>query len=201
MFAGCLVTLPLVFASDMYGALLALPFVALPAVAGLERLTGSAPLARARLIRIAVVVLTLGSGLGIIAHQAKDSPPDDAYRAALVLEQRDPLGPYRLEAPGRLRTQMQAYLSGCPRFTVSAPSEAHFAAAPFPRRTGVWAEDFRHAIAWLRSVLSLADVSTEWYGTTDRVYYVRFRGQGVVPPQAPLVTRVGDVAIYGPPPP
>jgi hypothetical protein len=185
----------------MYGALIALPFVTLAAVAGLQRLTAEAPPVRLRTTFATLGALTLATALLVVAHQAKDSPSEDAYRTALFLERHDPLGPYRIEAPGRLRTQMQAYCSGCPRFTIHPSADMRLATLPLPRRSGVWAEDFRQAIAWLRVSLSLSDVSTDWYGAGDRTYYVTSRGEGVVPPQAPLLTKIGDIALYGPLPP
>jgi hypothetical protein len=201
MFVAGVITLPMVFADDMYGALIALPFVTLAAVAGLQRLTAEAPPVRLRTTFATLGALTLATALLVVAHQAKDSPSEDAYRTALFLERHDPLGPYRIEAPGRLRTQMQAYCSGCPRFTIHPSADMRLATLPLPRRSGVWAEDFRQAIAWLRVSLSLSDVSTDWYGAGDRTYYVTSRGEGVVPPQAPLLTKIGDIALYGPLPP
>lgn len=194
--AGALLTLPLAFTDEPYGALLAGLFLALPAAEGLTRLLDApgriVPAARKRM----AVALLLLAALVVLTRQAADSPSKAVYRAAQFLETQDPLGPYRLEAPGRVRTQMQAYLSGCPRFTVRLPSEARLSLHAPPPLTGHWRRDIREWTAWFRSWIDLTESDTEWYGANPRVYHVTVDADGVVPTGARLIYNREGVALY-----
>jgi hypothetical protein len=192
--------LPLVFTDDMYGTLIILPFAAYVAAIGLETLAmtvrGWKPTATYAL----AAVLTLMAAGVVVARQGQDSPSEPVYRAAEFLERHDPHGPYRIEAPGRARTQMQAYVSGCPRFTVHTARDAALQRRPFPRLTGNWPADLRSLVGYLRTILDLSGATTDWYGSGDRVYYVTVGGDGFVPSQAPLLFTSGNVSVFGAPP-
>ncbi len=191
MLAGGFATLVLSCTPDMYGALLALPFVTTLAATGLAALP-------ARPIPPLIKILTVLTALVIVANQAKDSPGESVYRAALFLEQYDPEGPYRIEAPGKTRPRMQAYVSGCPRFAVGSGSARDPIVARPPQWTGTLALDARHWIDYLRTMIGLRGASTDWYGSGDKVYYVTVASEGTAPPDAKLLFTHGNVKVYGP---
>lgn len=192
MLAGTFSTLVLSCTPEMYGALLALPFVAFLATTGLEALPS-------RRIPGLVLILTILTALVIVANQAKDSPDESVYQAALFLEKHDPKGPYRIEAPGRTRARMQAYVSGCPRFTMNPGSGEDPVIAKPPGWTGHPARDARLWIGYLRNMLGLRGASTDWYGHDSRVYYVTVGNEGNAPPGAPVIFTHGPVKVYGQP--
>jgi hypothetical protein len=190
MLAGGFATLILSCTPDMYGALLALPFVTCLATAGLATLPPR-PLPKF------ILILTILTALVIVANQAKDSPGESVYRAALFLEQHDPLGPYRIEAPGLTRQRMQAYVSGCPRFAVGAGSAPEPTLARPPQWTGRPALDARHWIDYLRMMFGLRGASTDWYGSGNKVYYVTVAGEGSAPHDTKLLFTHGNVKVFG----
>jgi hypothetical protein len=191
MLAAGFATVVLSCTPDMYGALLALPFVAFLATTGLAALPP-------RPIPSLILILTILTALVIVANQAKDSPDESVYRAALFLEQHDPSGPYRIEAPGKTRSRMQAYVSGCPRFTVNPGSAPEPTLARPPQWTGNLALDARHGIDYLRTLFGLRGASTDWYGSGNKVYTVTVADEGSAPPDAPLLFTHGTVKVYGP---
>lgn len=191
MLAGAFALLPLSCTPDMYGALLALPFVAFTAVTGFAPWIDKATPQR----RALGLSLILVPAVAIVINQAQDSPGDSVYRAARFLEQHDPSGPFRIDAPGKARTQMQAYVSGCPRFTIDSGESGTIAVHRPPSWTGHPGQDARHWIDYLRGLLDLRDVATDWYGS-GRVYTVTIAGEGPVPPQARLLFSHGDVKVF-----
>jgi hypothetical protein len=191
-----LATLPLVFTSDMYGSMIASLFISGLAAIGISATYPLPPLGKHPLLPRTTVALTLLVALVIIIHQTADSPSRDVVRAARFLEKHDPLGPYRLEAPGLTRTRMQAYLSGCPRFTATASPHATLQIQkPLPL-TGNLHVDSRTLTHYLRKCLQLSDASTDWYGSGNKVYYVTIDGKGVRPPDAKHLFTSGTVTIY-----
>ncbi len=179
--AAALLTLPLAFADDPYGAMLAAPFVAVSAAAGCTALAGRVPATRMAALRACIVGLVLLAAATILIRQGMDSPSRAVVRAAQFLDNHDPYGPYRIEAPGRARMQMQAYVSGCPRFSVTAPTDTRLTVRPPPPLTGQPRDDLHRWTAWLRSWLEIPDVETAWYGAAPRVYYVIIDSQGTAP--------------------
>jgi hypothetical protein len=135
-----------------------------------------------------------------VAHQASDSPSESVYQAAQFLERHDPSGPFRIEAPGRARTQIQAYVSGCPRFNVHTTDSSRLVAHWPPPRSGNWHHDVGQWVHYLRGSLDLTGSSTDWYGDTDRVYHVTIAGEGTAPNDQPLIYQSGNVAVFGPSP-
>jgi len=200
MLAASLTTLVLSFTPDMYGALLALPFVTYAAVVGLGVLEESRPIGR-RLFAPApwLFGLTLLAAIAIIINQAKDSPDNSVYRAAMFLERYDPKGPFRIEAPGRARTQIQGYVSGCPRFSVEPGDNPELVLHPPPAWSGNPARDARRWIDYLRDALDLRGTTTDWYGTGTKVYAVTVNGEGAVPAQGKLIYSEGAIKIYATP--
>jgi hypothetical protein len=199
MLAGGLATLPLVFADDMYGALIALPFVAFAGVVGLQWILSAMP-ARAPLVLTATALLTFAPALLVVAHQAADSPSRSVYQAARFLERHDPCGPYRIEAPGRARAQIQAYVSGCPRFSVVTSPRSRLRTHSPPPLTGNWRFDLSAGVRYLRRFLDLEGSGVDWYGESGRVYHVTVDGEGSVPKGEPLLFTSGNVSVFGPSP-
>ena len=194
-------TLVLSCTPDMYGALLALPFITIMATLGLEKFEGSLKLASPSLqtilgsdyARLGVILIP---AMAIVINQMRDSPSASVYRAAQYIEQRDPRGPFQIKAPGPARHQIQAYVSGCPRFTVQADKAATMGAHLPPHWTGGLAHDARQWIDYLRGALELRGASTDWYGQSGKIYYITVDGQGTVPPQAKILFTSGNVSVF-----
>ena len=192
MLAGGFATLILSCTTDMYGALLALPFITFIATTGFATLP-ERPFTP--LIRILIGL----TALIIVVNQSLDSPDESVYRAAQFLEQHDPQGPFRIEAPGRARTRMQAYVSGCPRFTVEPGKDPELAIARPPQRTGELSLDTKRWIDYLRNLFDLRGSSTDWYGGGNKVYYITIAGEGNIPQDAKLLFTHGTVKVFGNP--
>lgn len=182
-----LATLVLACTPDMYGALLALPFMACLATLGLEKIKW----------RPAVILgLIALPALAIVINQMRDSPREDVYQAARFIERHDPRGPFRIEAPGAARHQIQAYVSGCPRFSVRTGAGAALQIQPLPPLSGNLARDARIWIDTLRVALGLRESGTDWYGEGARVYYITIGGEGHKPPHATPLFTTGSVTVF-----
>jgi hypothetical protein len=213
--AGALAAIPLAAPSDMYGALLALPFAAFAATAGWDTLISWLPPRRRRpgeerfpttrgprnrpgpreLAGRVLFILALVQAVIIVVNQAQDSPSWSLVRAARFLNLHDPLGPYRIEAPGRARARLQGYLTGCPRFTVTGGAAAPTLLPP-PSGVGPVAARIRHWTGYLRGAFVVPDAGTDWYGPGGKVYYVTVEGQGVCPADARLLYQDGGIAVF-----
>jgi len=174
----------------MYGALIALPFVAYAAVIALERITRFVP---------SVFMLTLAAAGVIVVNQALDSPSESVYQAAQFLERYDPVGPYRIEAPGRTRTRMQAYVSGCPRFTMRTGTTPSVWVRLPPSAPGLSGLKVKSWIHYLRMLFEVPEISTDWYGPGDRVYVVTVGSDGAAPLGAKPLFAHGNVTVFSKP--
>ena len=209
---------------DMYGALLALPFFACLATLGLEKINlnrssrrprrendfsaeGEKENSSLRASRASVQTRLLDSeyvwlgvilipAIVIVLNQMQDSPSESVYRAAQFIEQYDPRGPFRIEAPGKARYQIQAYVSGCPRFSVQSGSMPQVNIHSPPVWTGKPAHDARQWIDYLRVILELRDSHTDWYGSGTKVYYITVDGKGTTPQGAKLLFKSGNVSVF-----
>lgn len=197
-FWGLVLSLPLACAQEMYGALLALPFVAWGAVRGYIAGDLLQPRPR-RLFRIAALTgLALGAG-AILINRSLHAMPRDLHAAAQFLEQVDPRGPLRIEAPGMARRQIQAYLSGCPRFVSAAEAPAPRATwPPRPHFTGQGQFLYAESIRYLRHWIQLESDDFAWYGMNPRTYYFQVDGEGAVPPNRLLLYEKNGVRLFGP---
>lgn len=191
MMSAFLALLALSSTPDMYGALLALPFITFVAVAGAGEMMEPRPW----LVKGVAVASVVGA-IAIVVNQATDSPPGTVYRTAQFLEQHDPTGPYRIEAPGRIRTQVQAYVAGCPRFTVEAGERASIRLHRPPALTGTLPRDARHWIDYLRDLLDVKDASTDWYGSAGKLYTITTSTNDPVPSGSRLIHSEGQVNLY-----
>ena len=118
--------------------------------------------------------------------------------AARFIEAYDPRGPLTVAAPGRARQQIQAYLSGCPRFQVTATERQRLAIAPPPPLTGEPAHVLKLWIDYLRCVVSLSDAEADWYGADSRRYYVTIDGRGERPGGATILYARSGVEVATP---
>ncbi len=191
-------TLPLAFPRDMYGAMLALPFIAIAATFGLAWLRNQFP-RHARLLAIAAALLTAAGAITIVTNRNLTATPPAVYRAARFLESYDPLGPYQVFAPGRARVQIHAYVSGCPRFRVATSDSPSLHLRDAPPLLGPPAEV---AVAWIdfgRNLIELSDTATDWYGVNPRAYYILINGEGEPPPTpATLLYDHDSITIHKP---
>lgn len=196
---GLVLSLPLA-GSNMYGAMVALVFMAIAATAGFAWLAFVLP--RYRLfLEAALILLTLVQTSAVVGRRSACATPPRIREAARFLESYDPRGPLALVTPDdtSVRQQMQAYLSGAPRFESVARHPPTVRIRPPP-------SGLRHpralAAAWvsyLRAPLETRGVEPLWYGESPRLYYVTVDGKGRHPDgAAPIYDRDG-IAIYGPP--
>ncbi|MEI8351249.1 MAG: hypothetical protein WCG36_02945, partial [bacterium] len=180
MLAAALALLPLSCISEMYGAMLALPFITFAAVIGVTLLNARWPKAATVLFMLSIAVACT-----IVINQALYSPTNAEYRTAIFLERYDPKGPFRISAPERIRTFVQAYVSGCPRFSVDTKNTSRITLRPPPVWTGQPIVDATRWIQYVRTVFDLQDSTTDWYGQGNRIYTITVNGEGrPAPPRA-----------------
>jgi hypothetical protein len=192
MLAAALALLPLSCVLDMYGAMLALPFIAFAAVIGFTQLN-----TRWQNTATVLFVLSVAVAFTIVINQAMCSPTKAEYRTALFLERFDPEGPFRIEAPERTRTFVQAYVSGCPRFSVDTKSTSGINLRPPPQLTGKPSIDAWLYINYLRGIIFLKGSDTDWYGNGNRLYTITVNGEGrPAPPGAQLIYTDGPLKLF-----
>jgi hypothetical protein len=193
---GLLATWPLAHHLEMYGAMLALPFVCIAAWLPLLQLVSDFPGRRERILKSAGI-LTLAGGLAIVAHRSIHATPPRVYAAAMFLEHRNPTGPFRVMSSGRNGIRIQGYVSGCPRFTVRIKDTGAMAVDPPPfhaegslrRRASAW-------ISYLRAFLDPPGVSADWYGGARTIYHVILDREREPPPGSVLIYSTDGVTIF-----
>lgn len=188
----------LAHSADMYGALIALPFVALAATGGTSALVKHLP-EHARLIRRILILLPAATCLCVVGHRSATATPSRIYTTAQFIQSLDPQGPLVVHAPGRATRQIQAYLSGCPRFTMEQRETAPTPSPQIPKIAGV---PLQTAIldwtAYLRNVATPRDVEIDWYGTSPRHYYITVDGKGETPANGTLLHSADGVQLLVP---
>jgi len=195
------VAFPLAYAEDMYGALLALPFITLVASDGLWHIRNAYPSLRVPIIRLAIAV-TAALGIVILVHRALPATPRRVREAARFLEKHDPLGPFRVIAPGMARLRIQGYVSGCARFNIERGGESRLSLVEKspPSLLGTPRRVYRNWMSYLRSALALSETTTYWYGKSPRVYHVVIDGESAAPPEGEQLYDRDGVQIFGPTP-
>lgn len=196
-FWGLVLTLPLAGAGEMYGALPALPFMVWAAVRGYLRGDDLPERFQVILQHGALALVALGAG-AILLERSLHAMPRKVYDAAQFLEQLDPRGPFRIEAPGMARRQIQAYVSGCPRFSPAATLKTKASIQPLPSFNGDWHSFYSKATRYLRHWIILEIDDFAWYGTSPRTYYFQIDGVGNVPANSPLLYEKSGVRMFGP---
>jgi len=189
-------TLPLAYAREMYGALLALPFVAMAATIGVTTAMERWPAWQSRILWL-VVILTTSGTLVIVGQRSFTAMSRDVRTAALFLNQYDPQGPLMIEAPGINRRYMQAYVAGCPRFSITAADTSVRIARP-PAYRGDLHQLVQDMVKYLRNFMSLEDLRTDWYGVNPRLYYVVIDGTGMRPGGTRCIYNHAKIQIYAP---
>ena len=192
---AALLTFPLAFPADMYGALIALPTVVLAATAGFSWLSTRRPERPCRL-GSAAVILTLVGALVIVGRRSIAATPPRIKAAADFLETHDPRGPYRLEAPGMARRRIQGYVSGCPRFEIYSQPDSRVAIKSPP---GISASPARLCHDWIdyaREMFFLTNTRASWYDDAARAYYVLVDGEGYHPSGSRLVYSKSGVEVF-----
>ncbi len=193
---AALCAIPLAFERQMYGALIALPFVCMFAVAGFQSFTARMP-AYVRIwgIRILAIVTLLGAVTTVwVRSQIACTPA--LYRAAQFLETHDPCGPFMLHTPGITRSRIQAYVSGCPRFTIHAGETVRMQWTPRPRAQATLRATMDAWSATLRHFIAVSDIAIDWYGHPRAHYHFIIDGQGTAPPGAVLIYDREGIRIY-----
>jgi hypothetical protein len=192
-----LAVFPLAFTADMYGALVALPFICLAATGCRHWLQQRFP-ARGRALAACGVILTVLAAGTIVVHRSANATPRRIRTAARFLNQYDPLGPYRVSAPGRCRQQIHAYVSGCPRFEIAAGQHSTWSVAFPPGPGATLVETVKSWLDYGRTMFEVSDVDIDWYGRNPRVYYVTIDGTGEAPVDTTRIYAHGGVVIRAP---
>jgi hypothetical protein len=196
LFPGILVAIPLAYERHMYGALIALPFVTLLATHGTVQFLKWRPKLTKATIGI-LAILTLSGALATIVHRSRIATSPALRQAALFLEHHNPRGPFRIVAPGRARTQVQAYVSGCPRICVSTSNTGTISMQPPPSiRNGTARETLSNWINYTRGLFTVSEIKTSWYGKNPMTYYFVINGEGTAPDSTREIYNHADVVIY-----
>ena len=197
LFFPALLAFPLAFYKEMYGALVALPFVCHATTVAMAGAMDRWPRRQAALLR-AAVLLGAAAALAIVVNRSLAATPRDVWRAAMFLERYDPFGPFRIDASEMARTQVQAYCSGCPRFTVQpADTSAAIVLRPPPPLHGPPRAVAQAWIDYLRHALAAGETGVDWYGANPRLYWLVIDGAGSRP-GGHLLYRTGNVELYAP---
>lgn len=190
-----LAAIPLAYERHMYGALLALPWITLLAISGADILAVKWP-TNSRMLWRGLAGLTIAATVATVAHRACIATPSPLRRAALFLEQYDPQGPFRIVAPGRARTQVQAYVTGCPRISVNAADNTTIKLSTPPAPRDTLRDTLSAWIAYGRGLFSLSDVKVNWYGKKPSTYTFIIENQGQIPDNGILIYDQEDICIY-----
>jgi len=212
-----LLSIPLAFERHMYGALIALPMITIAATQAIEMITMPTQRAQtglthsqsrracpaskmAQCLSFIFYLLSFALSLSVIIHRSRIATPPAVYRTAMFLEQHDPLGPFTITAPGRSRTQIQAYVSGCPRFNVNSTTNSTIKLTPLPPLKGNPLKTLENWTSYMRGFMTIPETSTDWYGTNPRHYYITIDGQGKYPPESTQIYNKDGIRIFIPKP-
>jgi len=195
LFFGTLAAIPLAYERQMYGALFALPFVVLLAIQGILQLCQWWPAQTMAIFRTAIA-LTLIGAVSTVVHRSRLATPGDLRKAALFLEQVDPRGPFQVIAPGRARTQVQAYVSGCPRICVTPSTNMTVRLPMPPPGKGSARESLNRWISYGRGLFDISELKTSWYGDHPTTYYFVTGDQGSAPAGALPIYNENGITIY-----
>ena len=194
MFLFCV---PLALDPQMYGALIATPFIVAWAVSAACIWWDRASLPRKGLVWGFLIGISLAAALMVVVARSRMAATADVKEAATFLNQHDPYGPFLLHAPELERTRMQAYVTGCPRFVLSGSPKLVAYIPPLPWHAVM---PSRHSVnawtAWLRNIFQVDGLQVQWYGDVQRNYHVVIEGRGEIPPHAQLRYENPTVQVY-----
>jgi hypothetical protein len=192
-----LALLPMAFTSDMYSAMLLAPAAAILACAG-SIWIADRPGTGARMRNGMILILLAVGALAVVLQRSVQATPRPVWKAALFLDQYDPDGPFRIEAPGRITPQMQAYVRGCPRFTLSGRPSASAQHPPRWNREATPSGLIREWTDWLRDWVKPNEFEVSWYGDNPRTYYVTRDKEPKAPAGARRIYDADGMAIFEP---
>jgi hypothetical protein len=192
-----LALLPVAFTSDMYGAMLLVPAAAILACAGWVWIADR-PETGARVRNGTIIVMLAVGALAVVLQRSVQATPRPVWKAALFLDRYDPDGPFRIEAPGRITPQMQAYVRGCPRFTLSGRPSAAAQHPPRWNRETTPSRLVREWTDWLRDWVKPNEFEVSWYGEDPRTYYVVRNKEPNAPAGARCIYNTDGIAIFEP---
>ncbi len=205
-----LIAIPLAFERHMYGALIAAPLITLAATEGVVWLWGKSSVASNQhpadqqaknLLALSsklFFAITIAFAIATVVHRSRIATSRPVYHAAQFLEQHDPLGPYIINAPGRVRTQVQAYVSGCPRFNLTTGTNSVIKISAPPNIKGNPRKVLQNWTTYMRGFMTVPEIATDWYGKNPRRYYITINDQGTHPPEAKQIYNKNGVKIYTP---
>ena len=205
LFPVVLLAIPLAYEKQMYGALATLPFIVFLSVLGLEFifisfLNKSADDSnihkRLRVTFGLLLLLTLLPALATIIHRSLIATPDHVYKAAMFLEEHDSNGPFMIHAPGMARTQVQAYVSGCPRFNINSQTKTQLVFGQPPSLTGNPRRVIEAWISYMRGFFTVPEITTDYYGRNPKHYYFEIDNKGTHPPDTDMIYNKDGVRIY-----
>lgn len=192
-----LLSIPLAFEPHMYGAMVATPMITIAATEGIIWIIGHTKFpAENRILTSAFCIIIFSFSLTTIIHRSRIATPANVYHAAQFLEKYDPSGPFVINAPGRARTQIQAYVSGCPRFNVTAATNFSIKVSPPPSIKGNPRKILQKWTAYMRGFMTVPEITTDWYGKNPRQYYVIVNNEGTHPLSATQIYNKDDIQIY-----
>lgn len=170
---------PIAHHGEMYGALLAIAPIAVLAGLGLN-VAQKSRFSRSAVVAVAVIAVV--GALAVLGRRTLAAAPYRLRRAAQAIERDDPEGPNLVEAPPGARRQLHAYVSGCPRFSLSTDKRIRWRINPPPAGKGNIRGRVQAWIDWARNVVEPEHLDVAWYGVPRRTYYVRIDGRGPAPP-------------------
>ncbi|MDP6524949.1 MAG: hypothetical protein QGH15_12075 [Kiritimatiellia bacterium] len=195
---AALVTIALAHTSEMYGAMMALPFVCIAATDSVAWMARTFPSVARPLPRV-FVSISLIAALFIVGHRSLNAAPDSVVVAAEFLNDHDPGGPYEVVAHGRLRSQVCAYARGCPRFEVNSDNLSPVKLLTPPSFEGSLRKQVQDWTDYLRTFIEVPDIETFLYGRSPKTYYLVIEGKGKEPANARLLLDGELVKVYGDP--
>lgn len=187
-------TFPLACAAEMYGALIALPFVCAAATDGLLWILERYP-ARRRALTIGITAASVLAALCIVGRRSATATPRRVRLAAAFLEKHNGSQPCLIEAPGMARRQIQGYLSTCPPIRVTADRGAPMFLKPHPRLHANPRVLFDEWTDYLREALAIEDAEVQWAGPGIPVYYIHIDGEGTYPQSARELYHADNIRI------
>lgn len=193
-----LLCIPLALDPQMYGALIALPLIVAYAVPLAIDLLMHERIRPYRSIVIAILItMFLLPSIVVVISRSVRAIPDDIKTAAIFLDQHDPTGPSRVHAPGLLRNHIQAYVSGCPRFTLSGNPKMTFR-LPSPPDTplALSRDNVFTWTAWLRNIIAIEGLQVSWYGDNPTHYIFVTQGGNKAPQTGTCIYDSETVKIY-----
>ncbi len=195
--AMLLFSVPLALDPQMYGALIATPFIVVFAICSIDKWISRLSFTQKGMIWGFLIGLSLMAAIMVVVARSRMAATVDIKDAARYLNHHDPYGPFLIHAPSPQRTRIQAYVTGSPRFTFSGepklaaaiPAPPWHARRPSRNSVGAWT-------AWLRNIFRFEGLHVEWYGDVQRNYHFTIEGLGDIPVNAHLLYENDTVQIY-----